>query len=154
MKYRNIDDLNRSGELHLVPPPAKPMSQRERLLRWAELLEAAPLRQLSSLERTEYRLSGTRDEMRSDGSPLSVAFDDPVLRAEGLVDDTYGAARRFFGLSDGQLHHVICSCHCGASILARHVALRVRSVVPRRGMREIIAAAFRRRGNSHTAQLS
>ena len=54
---------------------------------------------------------------RGDDTPLSIAFADPVLRAEGLADDSYGAAKRFFGLSDGQLHYVVCSCHCGATML-------------------------------------
>jgi hypothetical protein len=49
--------------------------------------------------------------MRGDGSPISVAFEDPVLRAAGLENDNYGEAKRFFELTDGQLHEIICYCH-------------------------------------------
>ncbi len=38
--------------------------------------------------------------MRSDHSPVSVAFSDPVLRVAGLSDDTFGEAKRFFELED------------------------------------------------------
>jgi hypothetical protein len=32
----------------------------------------------------------------------------PLLRAAGLENDTYGEAKRFFELSDGQLHRIVC----------------------------------------------
>ena len=44
------------------------------------------------------------DEMRGDDTPISLAFRNPVLRASGMTNDTYGEAKRFFELSDGQLH--------------------------------------------------
>jgi hypothetical protein len=131
MEHRTLDELQHSAEVRVDAPFHEPMSPRERLGRWAQLLEADPLRRLNSLDQTEYRGPAIRDGMRCDGSPISIAFDDPVLRAEGLAGDTYGAAKRFFGLSDGQLHYVVCYCHCGARMLARDAALRVRSVTPR-----------------------
>lgn len=131
MKYRSLEELERSGELHRDAPPHKPMSQRERLGRWAHLLEVDPFRRLNTLDQTEFCDPKARDAIRGDDTPLSIAFADPVLRAEGLADDSYGAAKRFFGLSDGQLHYVVCSCHCGATMLARYAASRVRAVTPR-----------------------
>ena len=66
--------------------------------------------------------------MRSIGSPLSVAFEDPVLRAEGLTSDTYGDAKRFFQLSDWQLHNIVCYCHHGVTMTAGTAARHVRAV--------------------------
>jgi hypothetical protein len=54
------------------------------------------------------RPAGARAAMRSDSSPISVAFADPVLRAAGLENDSYGEAKRFFKLTDRQLHKIIC----------------------------------------------
>jgi hypothetical protein len=105
------------------------MTRRERLERWAELLSREPTRRLSTLAGTEYQPTVTRDGMRSLGSPISVAFGDPVLRVEGLTDDTYGEAKRFFELSDWQLHDIVCYCHHNASMTAEAAARRVRATI-------------------------
>lgn len=70
--------------------------------------------------------------MRDDDSPLAVAFEDTILRAQGLRDDTYGEAKRFFELTDWQLHEIVCHCHVGATIRARWAASRVRTVMSER----------------------
>lgn len=67
--------------------------------------------------------------MRGEGTAISVAFEDPVLRASGLKDDTYGEAKRFFELNDWQLHDIVCDCHVGSTMKARWAATRVRSAV-------------------------
>jgi hypothetical protein len=69
--------------------------------------------------------------MRSDGSPISVAFEDPVLRAAGLENDSYGEAKRFFELTDHQLHRVICYCHFGETLSAATAAHYIRAVPTR-----------------------
>jgi hypothetical protein len=72
--------------------------------------------------------------MRADGSPISVAFKDPVLRAAGLENDSYGEAMRFFELSDNQLHKIICYCHFGASVSAATAAHYLRKLIARQLM--------------------
>ena len=57
---------------------------------------------------------------------MTVAFEDPVLRSAGLTSDRFGEVARFFGLSDGQLHEVVCYCHFGETVAAEAVAARVR----------------------------
>ncbi|AZO05536.1 hypothetical protein EOA27_01450 [Mesorhizobium sp. M2A.F.Ca.ET.037.01.1.1] len=104
-------------------------TRRQRIERWAELLDRNPQRCLSALTGTEYVDPGVRERVRADGSPLAVAFDDPLLRAAGLQSDTYGEAKRFFELSDWQLHDVVCSCHTGATMQASWAAARVRRIV-------------------------
>ncbi|CAN7760697.1 hypothetical protein LJR257_006839 [Ensifer adhaerens] len=104
------------------------LSRNDRLERWAGLLEQKPQRLLSTLFEIEYQPARLRDKMRSDNSPISVASEDPVLRSAGLKNDTFGEARRFFEVSAGQLHEVICYCHFGTTISAATAARTVRSL--------------------------
>ena len=110
--------------------PRQVMSRTERLERWAELLEANPERRLTTLYQTEFQSAGTRDAMRADGSALTVAFEDSYLRTAGLADDSYGEAKRFFELTDHQLHRMVCYCHFGANVSAGTTARYVRRFLP------------------------
>ncbi|WP_265516073.1 hypothetical protein [Nitratireductor luteus] len=105
------------------------MTRSERLQRWAELLEQRPERRLATLHGTEYYAVRIRETMRSAGSPITVAFEDPVLRDEGLKDDSYGEAKRFFEISDWQLHEIVCYCHFGETVTAGSAARHVRSAI-------------------------
>ena len=44
-------------------------------------------------------------------------------------DDTYGEARRFFTLSDHELHRVVCNCHHGTSVKSSVAARIVRQII-------------------------
>ncbi|AZO62101.1 MAG: hypothetical protein EOQ55_03750 [Mesorhizobium sp.] len=126
MKHQTLDQLHAVADIN----PLVPLTTRtEKIERWAELLERNPLRCLAALTGTEYLYPGMREEARAAGSPLTVAFEDPLLRASGLQSDTYGEAKRFFELSDWQLHEVVCSCHTGATMQASWAAGRVRRIV-------------------------
>lgn len=128
MKHHTREQLQVFAQ---IEPDVRPlnMSHSERLERWAELLEQSPTRHLATLYETEHQSAAVRDTLRSDGSPISVAFNDPMLRVAGLEDDTYGEALRFFGLRDWQLHGVICYCHFGATVHAATAAGLVRSIL-------------------------
>jgi hypothetical protein len=128
MQHKTQEQLQRIAAVYPNEPrPA--MTRTQRLERWAELLDREPGRYLSTLSGTEYQLGEARDAMHSVGSPFSVAFDDPVLRAEGLTGDSYGDAKRFFELTDRQLHNIVCHCHYGASMTAEAAAGRVRGAL-------------------------
>lgn len=127
MKHQTIDQLQAVAEVrHELP---KSLTRTERLERWAELLEHDPGRRLATLHQTEYQAWDIREGMRSAGSPISVAFDDSVLRAAGMKDDTYGEAKRFFELTDTQVHEVICYCHFGSSVSAATAAAHIRRIL-------------------------
>ena len=127
MKYKTVEQLEQVADVH---PQSPVMSQSERLERWAELLEQqSNQRLLNTFYETEYQSHVKRDALRCDGSPISVAFEDPLLRAAGLNGDTYGEAKRFFGLSDWQLHNIVCYCHYGAAISAGTAARSVRAIL-------------------------
>lgn len=126
MKHQTLEQLNVIAEVNAEYPA---MTRRQRLERWANLLEHQPDRCLGALPGTEYMSPHDRNEARCLSSPISVAFEDPILRAQGLEDDTYGAARKFFELSNWQLHDIVCHCHVGATMKAGWVALRVRAAM-------------------------
>ena len=122
-------NLAKSPEVYAESKRAIPMSRSERLTRWAELLDRWPERRLATLTGTEYQLGAALDAMRNSGSPITVAFEDPTLRAEGLKSDTYGDAKRFFELTDWQLHDILCHCHFGVDVSAATAASRVRAAI-------------------------
>ncbi len=128
MKHVTAEELQNVALIH--PDQCRPpMTRSARLERWAELLKEHAERRLSSLEGTEFQRRQVRDEMRSLNSPISVAANDPILRAEGLTGDTYGEARRFFELSDRQLHEIVCYCHAGEAMSGYRAARWVRQAM-------------------------
>ncbi len=94
MEQRAVDQLKAIARINRSYPNFQ-MSSSERLERWAEILELNPDRSLSTFRETEYQPDEIRAAMRGDGTAIAVAFSDPVLRAAGMRDDTYGEAKRF-----------------------------------------------------------
>lgn len=45
-----------------------------------------------------------------------------------MENDSYGEAKRFFELSDEQLHDLVCFCHFGERVSAAVVARRLRKM--------------------------
>jgi len=128
MKHQTLEELQVVAKVDQdYSHPA--LSRSDRLERWAQLLERNPEKRLTTLRETEYQPDGARALMREDGSALSVAFQDQVLRDAGLKDDSYGEAKRFFELTDGQLHEVICYCHLGEMVSAATAARHIRAVI-------------------------
>lgn len=132
MKHQSREELLNVADIQ-TNPTRPSMDRAQRLARWVDLLEREPGRFLAALPGTEYRPPVERDAMRRDGSPLAVAFADPLLRAEGLQNDTYGEAKRFFEVSDGQLHEIVCYCHVGEAMQACRAAYCVRTAISGRG---------------------
>ena len=128
MKHQTIEQLQILAEIDQAYP-RQTMSRGERLERWAELLERNPDRRLSTLPQTEYQPANARAIMRGHDTPISIAFEDPVLRAAGLENDNYGEAKRFFELTDRQLHEIICYCHFGATVNAATAARHIRAAI-------------------------
>jgi hypothetical protein len=122
MKYQSLEQIALEADVH----PGVGMSRRERLECWAELLERQPWRRLSTIEGTEFGSRREREAKRSDHSPLTVAFEDRVLRAEGLRGDRVGDAVEFFDLSHDEVHRLVCYCHYGQTVAPGIVATRVR----------------------------
>lgn len=129
MEYRNLEQISADAEIRsMFRPDDTVLSKRERLERWATLLERQPERELRSIHGTEYGTRAERLAKRADGSPLSIAFSDPLLREEGLRGDRVGDAAEFFGLSEHHVHDLVCYCHNGLTLAPSTVAARVRSL--------------------------
>ena len=141
MRHQTLDQLHTVAEVRRDPTHV--MDRTQRIERWAELLERQPNRLLAALAGTEYRSSPERDVMRGDGTPISVAFEDPRLREEGLKDDCYGQAKSFFELTDNQLHEIVCYCHVGATMQASRAAQSVRYAIGGRGFFAGLRETFR-----------
>lgn len=124
MRYVARDEIAGRADIHEVPRQG--LTRAEKLERWADVLMQKPDRILRSLGEIEWVAKAERPRLRSDNSPLTVAFADPVLRGEGLGSDTYGDAVRFFELSERDAHRLLCSCMNGWSMRADLVAGRVR----------------------------
>jgi hypothetical protein len=133
MRRQSLKQLQQTANVYYRLPQNDLTSQRGRLERWNEVLRREPVRILTTFTNTEYLSPEIRDRLRCDDSPLSVAYADPLLREAGLAGDTYGDAKRFFSLSDRQLHRIVCYCHHGAQTYAAGVACQVRAAYPRMG---------------------
>lgn len=137
MDHRSLSEV---GEIARVfPERTSPTRQqrRERLERWAELLDlqSGPARLFSSIE---YMRRDQRDLMRVDGSPLTIAYEDPMFRAHGLRTDRLGDAMTFFELSQGEAHHLLCDCHYARrEVDVGKIADRIRAVARRPSLGEI-----------------
>jgi hypothetical protein len=125
VEYKTVRQLE---NVAVITPEGLALSRTQRLERWAELLERDPDRKLNTFLETEYESDERRAGLRRDDSPISIAFADPVLRAAGLQDDSYGQARKFFDVSDWELHGVVCYCHYGVAVSAKDAARVVRMI--------------------------
>jgi hypothetical protein len=90
MKYRSLEQIALEADVH----PDLAMSRRERLERWAELLEGQPRRHLSTIDGTEFGSRREREAKRADDSPLTVAFEDTALRAAGSATRSSSSSSR------------------------------------------------------------
>ncbi len=127
MKHTPVSEISRVADVHVVPLKP-PLTRVQRLERWAEALEREPDRVLTSLEEIEWKAEDDRGAMRADGSALTVAYEDPVLRTEGLASDRLEDATAFFRLTDAEAHFALCSCVYGQTMQAGVAARRVRMI--------------------------
>lgn len=127
MKYASLVEIRLRADVVPLGDGVRSLSRRERLERWAAALEqhqghVRPLIMIESYSRRERRNLGGK------GTPLAVAFADPVLRAEGLRSDSLGDAMNFFELGHGQAHRLLCDCRYSGTMTAAAVAARLRFI--------------------------
>ena len=125
MKHQPVHEIDALANVTQVAPP---LTRRERLQRWADLLSRDPHRQLKALSRVEFYAERERALMRGENTPISVAAADPVLREAGLHGDTLGDAQKFFELSSAEAHYLLCDCHFVGQMNGEGVAQRIRAV--------------------------
>lgn len=135
MEHKTFDDIRRLATIS--PVETRVMSRRDRLDRWARLLEQEPSRRLAPLRRIEFMPKHESAMLRCDNSPLSIAFADPVLRDEGLAGDRLGDIKAFFELSSRQAHYLLCDCYYHGAMTSGVVAHRIRSIADKLTMLEL-----------------
>lgn len=127
MKHQAIEQLQGVAEVK-QDLPRRTLSRKERLQRWAELLNGI----------LTDAFDAARDRVSASESPRGHArrrFADlrrlrgSGPRTAGMENDSYGEARRFFELNDEQLHKVICYCHFGATVSASTAARHIRAML-------------------------
>ncbi|WP_119302519.1 hypothetical protein [Dongia deserti] len=143
MKHQGLDEIRTRALVQSSQPKARPLSKVERLERWAAALEREGDKQLNTLFEIEHMPRAKRRAMRADNSLLSVAYADPVLRADGLAGDAVGDVLTYFRIKERELHDVACYCNNGPSRSGWSAAARVRGLAtrPPADVRPLIAAA-------------
>lgn len=136
MKHTPLGSLQSVADVSLA---ARPMTCRERLARWADVLEHEPDRPLKPLTRVELYAEPERSRLRGDQSPLSIAYADPLLRSEGLSSDRLGDGRSFFGISNNDIHALVCDCRYGGRMRSGDVGRRVRALAHPNPLRRFLA---------------
>ena len=125
MRHQSLEQILSQARVVEAGPT---LSRHERLLRWAQVLQAAEARLLQPLRFVEFYAPAARARLRGEQTPLALAFADPVLRGAGLSGDTLGEAQAFFGLDDDETHFLLCDCHWRGRMTGGRAARRVRAV--------------------------
>lgn len=127
MNSRSISDLNLEGAATVVPVPVPvkdaPMTKREKLIHWAEIVRVSPFQicLFSNLEHwTPDMLAQPYPQYNS---AFTVAANDSKFQIEGLADSSPAASMKFFDLSQTDLHTF--SCNCGGHMSNRDMASRI-----------------------------
>jgi hypothetical protein len=109
-------------ELSLATPP---VTKRQRLQRFANVIRSDPRVPLHLFINLEYRDAGEWKYLAHPGSAFALAAKDSVLHDAGLTGDSVGDAQRFFDLSREELAEF--SGVCGGSMLSKksQTALRL-----------------------------
>ena len=126
MKYERLAEIGSKAAIFASKAEPRKLSRRQRIERWAALLEEHEGR-LVPFVRTEYLTYEARRALRADNSPLALAFGDPILREDGLSNDTLGEGTAYFGLSERTAHRLLCDCHYAGTMTGKLVASRLRS---------------------------
>jgi len=127
MLHQGLEELRLKADVVSLEAERPRMTRGQRLERWATVLEQHP-GPLTPLVRVEAYPLAERKPLRGDGTPVALAFSDPVLRADGLAGDTFGDACSYFELSNGKAHRLLCDCHYLGTMTGTKVAANVRAV--------------------------
>jgi hypothetical protein len=139
MEHKKLDQLRSVADVQ-APDAVRTMSRVERIQRWIDLLEREPARRLHAIPEIEYMLPADRPLARADDSPLTIAYEDPVFRAQGLLSDRLGDAMGFFELTENEAHHAFCSCLGGHMMDSSAFARRLRDATL--GRARIVSGAW------------
>jgi hypothetical protein len=113
-------------ELSVATPP---MTKRQRLQRFADVITSGPGVPLHVFINLEHRDAGEWKYLSHPSSAFALAARGSVLRDAGLTGDSVDDAQRFFDLSKEELAEF--SCVCGGSISNHEMAERIERLAAR-----------------------
>ncbi len=122
MEFKSLDDLRSIAE---IKPAFAKLTRDQKINLWLSALDREPTRILQPLPEIEWIAPHQRAFLRADGSPLTIAFDDPALRAAGLMSDRLGDGLAFFEMTEAEAHDTLCSCRYGRTMTAMAAARRI-----------------------------
>jgi hypothetical protein len=125
MEHRTLQEISAVSVTAPVMEAARAMTRREKLEHWATLIERheGELRPLNGIE---FLSRDKRKILRDDKSPLALAYQDPIFRAQRLKSDQLGDGMAFFELTAREAHCLLCECHWVRNIPGRSLARQVR----------------------------
>ena len=110
-------------ELSLATPP---VTKRQRLQRFANVIRSGPRVPLHLFINLEYRDAGEWKYLAHPSSAFALAAKDPVLHNDGLDGSSVADAQQFFGFSREELAEF--SGVCGGSINNNEMADRIERI--------------------------
>ena len=131
MKYQNPHEMPATNVVHSIEGIVT-MTRKARLTRWADALESHG-GSLNALTEIEYLSPDERRAYQGTNTPLTVAYDDAVLREEGLASDRLGDAMDFFDMTDEDAHRLLCDCNYMGSMTGSTLAQRIRRFAEHNG---------------------
>lgn len=127
MKHEGVDQLH-SVAYVASHRPREMLTRRERLERWAALLERRPNTEFAPFPEDYDGAFDARSRLRYQASPIEIAHADPLLRAQGLAGDNLGDAVAFFGLSEDDALYILDDDRLDGQSLAK----RLRAIAAKR----------------------
>lgn len=121
MEFKSIEDLRHIADV----TPAEQLTRDQKISLWISALDRQPARILHPLPEIEWVAPAQRAALRVEGSPLTIAFNDPALRAAGLVSDRLGDGLAFFEMTEAEAHDTLCSCRYGRTMTASAASRRI-----------------------------
>jgi hypothetical protein len=122
MEFKSIADLRSIAE---ITPAIPTLTRAQKIALWVDALNRDPGRLLHPLPEIEWVAPAQRASLRVEGSPLTVAFNDPALRAAGLSSDKLGDGLAFFEMTEAEAHDTLCSCRYGRTMTAGAASKRI-----------------------------
>ncbi|MDB5643817.1 MAG: hypothetical protein JWN07_3134 [Hyphomicrobiales bacterium] len=122
MELKSIADLRSIAE---ITPAVLNLTRAQKIAIWVDALNKDTARVLHPLPEIEWVAPAQRAGLRVEGSPLTVAFNDPALRAAGLVSDKLGDGLAFFEMTEAEAHDTLCSCRYGRTMTAGAASKRI-----------------------------
>jgi hypothetical protein len=122
MEFKSLDDLRSIAD---VTPAVPKLTRAQKIAIWVDALNKDAARILHPLPEIEWVAPAQRASLRVEGSPLTVAFNDPALRAAGLTSDRLGDGLAFFEMTEAEAHDTLCSCRYGRTMTAGAASKRI-----------------------------